>query len=83
MSDERFNEMAEDWLWQSRKDMPTRAHMRAEFMEADLAALLARVDREAREECAKICDAYASIEGIAQQCAADIRATIENAKPEE
>ncbi len=30
--------------------------------------------REAREDCAQICDAHASIEGIAQQCAADIRA---------
>ena len=27
-----------------------------------------------REECAKVCDAEASIEGIAQRCAAAIRA---------
>ena len=30
--------------------------------------------REEREACADICDQHASIEGIAQRCAADIRA---------
>jgi hypothetical protein len=35
------------------------------------AALVAAAEREA---CAEICDAEASIEGIAQRCAANIRA---------
>ena len=33
-------------------------------------------NRAAREECAEICDGYASIEGIAQECAEAIRETI-------
>lgn len=33
-----------------------------------------------REECAKVCEAEASIEGIAQRCAAAIRARRDRAK---
>jgi hypothetical protein len=39
------------------------------------AALVAEHERAAeREACAEICDAEATIEGIAQRCAANIRA---------
>lgn len=34
------------------------------------------VRREAMEECAQICDAEATVEGIAQRCAAAIRAAM-------
>jgi hypothetical protein len=36
--------------------------------------LVAKAVEEEREACAEICDAEASIEGIAQRCAANIRA---------
>ncbi len=38
---------------------------------ATFAALVAAAEREA---CADICDQHASIEGVAQRCAAEIRA---------
>jgi len=38
---------------------------------ANFAALVAAAEREA---CADICDQHASIEGVAQRCAAEIRA---------
>jgi uncharacterized protein YfcZ (UPF0381/DUF406 family) len=45
-------------------------HMVDELLER-FAALVAAAEREA---CADICDQHASIEGIAQRCAAEIRA---------
>lgn len=40
-------------------------------------AIVNRADRNARAECADICDSHASIEGIiAQRCAEEIRETI-------
>jgi hypothetical protein len=45
----------------------------ADAMKAATAAVQAAVAAE-REACADICDQHASIEGIAQQCAAEIRA---------
>jgi hypothetical protein len=43
---------------------------------AIFAALVAAAEREA---CADICDQHASIEGIAQRCAAEIRARMTDA----
>ena len=45
-------------------------HEMQEFIER-FAALVAAAEREA---CAKVCDSEATIEGIAQRCAAAIRA---------
>lgn len=45
----------------------------ADAMEAATAAVQAAIEVE-REACADICDQHASIEGIAQRCAAEIRA---------
>ena len=42
------------------------------------AALVAEAEREA---CAEICDGEATIEGIAQRCAANIRARGNNDRP--
>jgi hypothetical protein len=40
----------------------------------ELVALAALVAAAEREECAKVCEAEATVEGIAQKCAAAIRA---------
>lgn len=40
---------------------------------------LAAIEAE-RERCAQICDGHASIEGIAQRCAADIRSLAQPCK---
>lgn len=45
----------------------------ADATKAACAAAVAAVTAE-REACADICDQHASIEGIAQRCAAEIRA---------
>ena len=45
----------------------------ADAMRAATAAAQAAIEAE-REACAKVCDQHASIEGIAQRCAAEIRA---------
>ena len=45
----------------------------ADAMEAATAAAQAAIEAE-RKACADICDQHASIEGIAQRCAAEIRA---------
>ena len=45
----------------------------ADAMKAATAAAQAAIEAE-REACADICDQHASIEGIAQRCAAEIRA---------
>ena len=44
------------------------------FYEKGLERFAALVAAAEREECAKVCDAEATIEGIAQWCAAAIRA---------
>jgi len=45
----------------------------ADALKAATAAAQAAVEAE-RAACADICDQHASVEGIAQQCAAEIRA---------
>ena len=44
------------------------------FVNAAMIRFAALVAAAEREECAKVCDAEATIEGIAQRCAAAIRA---------
>ncbi len=73
MSENRFDRWVRLWWGRSAKD----SYDWNDVESFDVAVLLAWVDAEAREECAQICDANASIEGIAQHCADEIRATFD------
>ena len=52
-------------------ETPTRAFV--ECWIEDLERLVELVRADEREACAKVCDAEATVEGIAQKCAAAIR----------
>ncbi len=58
-----------DTMWFQAQHDAIKAN--EDFTRYRFAALVAAAEREA---CADICDQHASIEGIAQRCAAEIRA---------
>lgn len=68
---------ARERAWAAYKKWLYGPHTMAEVIEQEIIAAEAAARADEGEECADTCDSLASIEGIAQKCAAAIRARAE------
>ena len=70
MPESPYTAMAREWM----NSQPIAIGTMTRVSETSLAALLERVSEQERERAAQVCDDFNSCEGIAEKCAAAIRA---------